>query len=241
MKEKLDKERVNKKTYLLIGNSRLHWAFQNQNQWDFLDTSIKQGFTEYINTSLLAWAEVGKRPKNIYLDPKKKLNIEEIPLLNVPSWLGIDRALAGWGAFKKAKELSIIHTNGLLIADAGTVLSITRISKKGEFIGGQLIAGLNLQLKAMAQCTNNLSYPSRKDLNGETFPKATEDAMLRGSFQSLIGAIQEAKKDTSAPLFICGGDSLDIFNKLKISYDDIYHCPNLVLEGMINVKHNELT
>ena len=38
------------------------------------------------------------------IDPNKEITLKDIPLLNTPEWLGIDRALGSWGAFQKAKS-----------------------------------------------------------------------------------------------------------------------------------------
>tara|TARA_Y100001968_G_scaffold273230_1_gene265875 strand:+ start:4439 stop:5149 length:711 start_codon:yes stop_codon:yes gene_type:complete len=221
---------------LVVGNSRWHWAFQKIKEWEFFDTSIKNEILKALDVPLRAWAAVGPIPKNIQLDNNaQKIELEDIPLLRMPSWLGIDRALASWGAFKKAKELSLLHRNGILVADAGTVLSITKISAKGEFAGGQLSAGLHLQLKAMNEWTQHLSYPLKTDIPKEKFPVLTADAMKKGSLNSLIGSLMQAQADAEAPIWLCGGDSEIIFNSISNEKVEAHLHPNLVLEGMINI------
>ena len=174
-----------KKSCLLIGNSRWHWAFKTTNEWQFLDTSLESEWLEYIQNPLLAWAAVGEIPSNISLDPSRKVNLEDIPLLNCPPWLGIDRGLAAWGAFTKANQIGCMHPNGLLIADVGTVFSLTRIKANGEFIGGQLVPGFRLQLLAMSTGTKNLNYPyiDTHPIPNDLFPSATGEAMIKGSIQ----------------------------------------------------------
>ncbi len=229
-------EEQSKKSFLLIGNSRWHWAFKNKKVWEFLDTPINNLLPEYPKETLLAWASVGKIPTSFYLDQFPQLQLKDIPLLNVPPWLGVDRALAGWGAFQKAQKLSSMSTNGLLIADAGTVLSLTKISSHGKFEGGQLAAGLNLQLKAMSEGTQNLKYPSKTNYTKRKFPQSTDESMLRGSLESLIGMIKQAKEDSAGTLWICGGDAPIIFHALQERNVEVFHHPNLVLEGMIDLK-----
>ena len=225
-------------SYLLVGNSRWHWAFQKLKGWDFFNTSRKNEILQALEIPLLAWAEVGNVPQNIDLDNSHKIKLQDIPLLKIPSWLGIDRALAGWAAFKKTKESSTLHSNGLLVADAGTVLSITKINAKGEFVGGQLAAGLQLQLKAMSKWSKNLTYPAEINFKKEPFPVKTEDAMIKGSLQSLIGTLKQAQSDAEAPLWLCGGDSSIIFNSLKSESQEVLLHPNLVLEGIIDIKNS---
>jgi len=219
---------------LLIGNSRLHWAIKKLGKWRFIHTlPNSQEITNY-QKGICKWAAVGTIPENLELDPKKQITLQDIPLKNAPQWLGIDRALGSWGAFEQAKKKGI-HSKGIILADAGTVLSLTCVSHLGEFIGGQLIAGLNLQRLAMAQKTQNLIYPKNNYLPSKVFPVSTEEAILRGTYQSLIGTIIEAQKISKMPLWLCGGDSKIIFENLK-SRLTITYCPNITLEAMIKIK-----
>ena len=167
-----------KGNYLLIGNSRLHWAVKRNETWEFTHTSKKEINIEFLKMPLSAWAAVGAIPKNMSLDPSLEITLKDIPLLELPPWLGIDRALGSWAAYKKAKASLNLHSNGILIADAGTVLSLTKISAKGEFEGGQLSAGLHLQLKAMSEDTKNLSYTSIDSIPNSLFPRSTKDKSL---------------------------------------------------------------
>ncbi len=222
--------------HLLIGNSRWHWAMQVSEGWQFAHTAPDPKKLESLDMTLLTWAAVGPIPANISLKPTNRLKIKDIPLLDLPPWLGIDRALGALGAFKKAKVHGI-NSHGLLIADAGTVLSLTKLSPDGAFQGGQLMAGLQLQLSAMAQGTQNLKQPGEQLLTSEMFPKSTSEAMQRGSLQALIGALVEAHQSTKLPLWLCGGDSTLIFNELQKRRIEAFHHPDLVLEGMIGI-HN---
>tara|TARA_B100001250_G_scaffold374261_1_gene360956 strand:- start:1005 stop:1712 length:708 start_codon:yes stop_codon:yes gene_type:complete len=223
------------KTYcLLIGNSRWHWASKEKTQWEFFHTLPK---SEILESPIDKWAAVGNIPNHIALKSEDEIQIKNIPLLNLPDWLGIDRALGGWNAFQKAKQMGA-HKKGVLVADAGTVLSLTCITANGEFGGGQLIPGFNLQMSLMANQTKNLKNPLNKYLPISKFPISTNDAMLRGSFQSLIGTILEAQKDAEMPLWLCGGDSEILCDDLIQRKVELNHYPNLVLEGLVNLKKN---
>ena len=227
---------MKEKSYLLIGNSRWHWAFRKSNGLDFIDTSIESESLEFLKSALCAWAAVGKIPSDVNLDPTRKITLTDIPLSNLPPWLGIDRALAAWGAFIKAKQTSSMHKEGLLIADAGTICSLTLVSTSGEFMGGQLIPGIKLQLSAMTQGAQNLKYPSISSIPHKTFPISTSEAMLQGSIKALSGALIEAQKEMNVPIWLCGGDGPLLIKALEKYKIDIKHHPHLVLEGMINVK-----
>ncbi len=222
----------------MIGNSRWHWALKRQQKWEYSHSEPLLNLESSRALSITKWAAVGTVPQQIFLNPKSELQLKDIPLLKIPDWLGIDRALGGWSAFKKAQSKSE-QDSGLLVADAGTVLSITKITSNGEFGGGQLVPGLKLQQKIMANGTNNLIEPKTMDIPNKQFPIETEAAMLRGSLQSLIGTLLLAQKKTDLPIWLCGGDSKIIFESMKSEKIDITYCPNLVLEGMVQLINQE--
>ena len=228
--------RVNLKKYcLLIGNTRWHWAIQEKDKWKYLHTAPNEIQLTKDRYELICWAAVGAIPKEIHLDPKKCIQIKDIPLSKLPNWIGIDRALTGWAALEQAKA-NDLHSKGIIVADAGTVLSITRITANGEFAGGQLIAGLQLQLNAMAKGTKNLRKIQKRHIPRQDFPLYTEDAMLKGTFDTLLGSLLNIQKKTNMPLWLCGGDSEILYEHLKKFILDLHHVPVLGLEGMTKIK-----
>jgi type III pantothenate kinase len=222
---------------LLIGNSRWHWAIKKNDYWHFFHTQPDTNQINTLETPLTAWAAVGQIPKNLVIKTAKRIEISDVPLMKSPTWLGIDRALAGWGAFNKAKS-SNSHSSGILVADAGTVLSLTRVTAQGEFAGGQLIAGLRLQLTAMANGTKNLIDPGPPSTHPEQFPTNTAEAMQRGSLQALVGALIAAKKEANMPIWLCGGDAPLLLQELRERDVNAIHHPNLVLEGMVDIQNS---
>ena len=89
------------KNYLMIGNTRWHWATKSQEDWEYLHTTPNPIEFKDKNYSELSWASVGPIPENLQLCPSKRINLDDVPLINLPSNLGIDRALASWSAYKK--------------------------------------------------------------------------------------------------------------------------------------------
>jgi len=223
-----------KENYLMIGNTRWHWASKIKKDWKFFHTSPNPIEFKDKDYSQVTWASVGPIPENIKLSPSKKIILEDVPLINLPSKLGIDRALASWNAFKKHSSLKSKEQD-LIVIDAGTILSVTKITNKGEFAGGQLIAGFRLQLSSMANGALNLETPIVQKIPTGIFQYETNNAMIRGSINGLIGLILKIFEDTKLPIWICGGDAPLILNELKNTNIDINYCPNLVLEGMIQI------
>ena len=225
---------------LLIGNSRWHWATEINGEWTFAHKDPNQYELESNQNYLSKWAAVGELPNQIQLDPRKEVLIKHIPLNNIPSWIGIDRALASWIAFKKVNE-GKKYKSDLLVADAGTIMSINKITRQGEFVGGQLIAGLKLQLSAMVSGAKNLKKVDRKKISHvEDFPIETSKAMQRGCIQALTGALIEAQKEAKSQLWLCGGDANILYKELKNKGLDVICHPNLVLEGIVDLINLEI-
>ena len=222
------------KNYLMIGNTRWHWETKIQEDLKYFHTTPNPIEFQDKNYSELSWASVGPIPENLKLCPSKKINLDDVPLINLPSNLGIDRALASWSAYKKQSSFKSKEQD-LIVIDAGTIMSVTKITKKGVFAGGQLISGLRLQLSSMANGSLNLRNPIIKTIPTETFQYETKNAMIRGAINGLLGIILQTFEETKLPIWICGGDAPIILNELKNTNIDINHCPNLVLEGMIDI------
>ena len=121
----------------------------------------------------------------------------------------------------------------LLIADFGTILSITKLNSNGSIIGGQLLPGFLTQLKSMEQSTKNLKVPQKNDIPVKDFLINTEEAILKGVINSLTGVINSLFNPEKDILIICGGDSQLITKYLKTKKENIINTPNLVMEGMI--------
>ena len=123
--------------FLLVGNSRLHWAENIENEYKFFHTKINDAVPTNINLKKLIWASVGKSPKFV-LKKENEIKTKDIQLSNLPNFFGVDRAL---GCFAALKIIENPCKKDLLIADFGTIASITKINSDGTIIGGQLIPG----------------------------------------------------------------------------------------------------
>ena len=83
--------------WLLIGNSRWHWAVAKGGELrvEHGPPPVKALEPGWID-DLVAWAAVGPLPTAVSLPPQRRLGLEQVPLAELPPWLGLDRALAGW-------------------------------------------------------------------------------------------------------------------------------------------------
>ncbi len=215
--------------YLLIGNTRLHWAVNNNSSYKFSNTLVNDSLPKNIDLKKLIWASVGKYPTNNLLK-KNQVTIKDINLINMPHFIGIDRALACYAALIMFKSKS---SRNLLIVDLGTTVSITKIDHQGNILGGQLFPGFTTQLKSMEQSTKNLVSPNKLYIPNNKFEISTMDAMLRGVYNSITGAINISFDRTKDILILCGGDANLIGNTFKKEINNIIIEPNLVMHGMI--------
>ncbi len=215
--------------YLLIGNTRLHWAVNKNSSYKFSNTLVNDSLPKNIDFKKLIWASVGKYPTNNLLK-KNQVTIKDINLINMPHFIGIDRALACFAALIMFKSKS---SRNLLIVDLGTTVSITKIDHQGNILGGQLFPGFTTQLKSMEQSTKNLVSPNKLYIPNNKFEISTMDAMLRGVYNSITGAINISFDRTKDILILCGGDANLIGNTLKKEINNIIIEPNLVMHGMI--------
>jgi len=220
---------VSEINFLLVGNSRLHWANYSQNQPKFFHTKKEQKVPENIDVNKLIWASVGKLP-NFSLKEENEIKTKDIKLSNLPDYFGIDRALACLAALKTIENP---FKKDLLIADFGTILSITKLNSNGSIIGGQLIPGFLTQLKSMEKNTKNLKVPKKYDIPTKDFLINTEEAILKGVTNSLNGFINSLFNPNKDILITCGGDSQFLTEFIKTKKKNIINAPNLVMEGMI--------
>ncbi len=215
--------------FLLVGNSRLHWAKYFQNKYKFFHTNKDYKLPKNINLNHLIWSSVGESPMFL-LKKENEIKTHDIQLSNLPDYFGIDRALACLAA------LNIIDNplkKDLLIVDCGTILSITKLTADGSIIGGKLSPGFLTQLKSMEYFTKNLTVPKKYAMPDNDFLINTDDAILKGVLNSMIGVINCSFNPVKDILITCGGDSELITSILKSKNIKIINLPNLVLEGMI--------
>ena len=126
----------------------------------------------------------------------------------------------------------------ILIADCGTTLSLTKLTAQGFIIGGQIAPGFLPQLRSLEKYTKNLKTPKKYDIPIKDFLINTEEAMLKGAYNSLMGVINLSFNPVKDILILCGGDSELIGSVLKQKNEEIIIAPNLVMQGMITHFNN---
>lgn len=220
--------------WLLLGNSRWHWAADQQGQRHYWSEAPASA----VQAQPLAWAAVGPVPEG--LDPARRVGLGQIPLQDLPPWLGVDRALGGYEAWCRAAA-------PVLVADAGTAFSLTWIDAQGRFAGGRLMAGAALQLRALHHGT--LALPVvEPGVGGWTaaqagsWPRHTTAAMASGVLEGMAGALQRAARQLAPQqpglqLWLTGGDGASLAPLLEPSAGEPTAArwrlaPGLCLDGL---------
>ena len=229
---------------LLVGNSRWHWAQRQPNGlrvWHEAGPPFGGSGPDQWR-DLEAWACVGRLSAALALPQERRIGLAQVPLQQLPPWLGVDRALVGWRAWR-------CQGQAVLVADAGTCLSLTCIDGQGRFRGGRLSAGLALQLRSLGLATAQLpdlleplaelssaaaqhSSPSASD-----WPVETADAMVQGCLRACAAAVAQAWRercsdDESWALWLTGGDATLLEPLLRQQGIASVLAPDLAVEAL---------
>ncbi|MFA7659106.1 MAG: type III pantothenate kinase [Candidatus Gastranaerophilaceae bacterium] len=163
---------------------------------------------------------------SIMLTNKSKTGVK-IAIEN-PDEAGADRIANACGAF-------MLYDRPCIVVDFGTATSFDIVNHKGEFIGGIITPGLNLQMKVLNKFTSKLPKIdvaiSNKAIGNNT-SEAILSGVIRGSACMIDGLIEQCEKELGekATLIATGGYSGLISSYMKCPFDFIN--PTLTLEGL---------
>lgn len=148
--------------------------------------------------------------------------------LQNPKEAGADRIANACGAF-------MLYERPCIVVDFGTATSFDIVNQNGEFIGGVIAPGLNLQMKVLNKFTSKLPKIdvaiSNKAIGSNT-SEAILSGVIRGSAAMIDGLVEQCEQElgAKATLVATGGYSGLISNYLKRPFDFIN--PTLTLEGL---------
>ena len=107
-----------------------------------------------------------------------------------PTRLGADRwaALIGarWHVQQRATQLGTPPRPALVVM-VGTAVTVDSLDAGGRFLGGLIMPGFGLMLRALEQGTAGLKVPTGEVVD---FPTNTSDALMSGGAHALAGAIE---------------------------------------------------
>ncbi len=180
-----------------------------------LDYSIRSAFVKYFNIDPYVLSGAG----NIGL---------KIKYTN-PSEVGADRIATAIAA------TDLYPAQNTIIVDLGTATTFEVIAQNGEFLGGAIIPGLQLQMRALNEKTANLPPVRILKTNaalGQTTTSNIQSGLYyghRGAIKEIISSISKEQFSGKAPVVIGTGGFAQLFEEDNI-FDAIY--PDLVLQGL---------
>lgn len=157
-----------------------------------------------------------------------KLNTGVAIAIDNPNEAGADRIANACAAF-------MLYERPCIVVDFGTATSFDIINRKGEFIGGVIAPGLNLQLNVLNKYTSKLpriDVASSAKAIGANTADAILSGVIRGSACMIDGLVAQCEEELGekATLVATGGYSGLISSYLKRPFDFIN--PTLTLEGL---------
>ena len=162
------------------------------------------------------------------------VDLKEIELTNLYSSMGIDRALAAWGAIATYQQ-------PCLIIDGGTALTFTSVERSGRFMGGAILPGLRSQLTTLNQKTAALPEIELPQTLPARWASNTTEAIASGIIYTAIASIRSYISDwlqqfPTGKVIFTGGDAEVLFRYLHQQLPNLARSTiidrNLVFWGM---------
>ena len=239
-----------------VGNTRLKWALYASAQVDA--PLLAQGAEFLENIGKLAdgaWAELPAPQLMLGCivagDAVKYLVQEQMELWDVtpqwvfssaqeagltngydfPSRLGSDRWVAMIGAWHRT--VSQGPARPLVVVMVGTAVTVEAIDASGKFLGGLILPGHGIMLKALEAGTAGLHVPT-----GEVseFPTNTSDALTSGGTYAIAGAVERMLQHVRAHCgaeprcIMTGGAGWKMAPSMSVPFELV---DNLIFDGLL--------
>ncbi|HEY0855949.1 MAG TPA: type III pantothenate kinase [Albitalea sp.] len=155
-----------------------------------------------------------------------------------PNRLGTDRWVALIGA--RHRVLATGHPRPALVVMVGTAVTVDALDESGRFLGGLIIPGFGLMLRALEMGTAGLKAPT-----GEVrdFPTNTSDALMSGGAHSIAGAVERMyrrlrKHSGMEPaLLMGGGAAVKLAPITDLSFELV---DTLIFDGLLALQAHRL-
>lgn len=160
---------------------------------------------------------------------------DPMPVKNMyktPSTLGADRIAAAIGArFLFRKENCIIF-------DFGTAVTIDFLSRKGEYLGGNISLGLRTRFESLHSHTGKLPLADAPESVSTGIGTSTDEAIKNGIAGGMLLEIEGyLRKYPDYKIIFTGGDAIYFAKELK---KPIFVVCNLVLVGLYYMAYTLL-
>ncbi len=239
-----------------VGNTRLKWALYASAQVDA--PLLAQGAEFLENIGKLAdgaWTEL-PAPQHmlgciVAGDAVKYLVQEQMELWDVPpqwvfssaqeagltngydfpSRLGSDRWVAMIGAWHRSVAQG--PERPLVVVMVGTAVTVEAIDAHGKFLGGLILPGHGIMLKALEAGTAGLHVPTG---DVREFPTNTSDALTSGGTYAIAGAVERMVQHVRAHCgaeprcIMTGGAGWKMAPSMSVPFELV---DNLIFDGLL--------
>ncbi|PXW95794.1 type III pantothenate kinase [Sphaerotilus hippei] len=150
-----------------------------------------------------------------------------------PARLGSDRWAALVGA--RSRLLASGPPRPALVVMVGTAVTVDALDAAGHFLGGLILPGFGLMLKALENGTSGLKVPTGEV---QDFPRNTSDALMSGGTDAIAGAIERmhrrlvARTGQVPELYMTGGAAVKLVPSLDLPVQQRDH---LIFDGLLRL------
>lgn len=160
-----------------------------------------------------------------------------------PNRLGADRWVALIGA--RGRVLETARLGGAaprpaLVVMVGTAVTVDALDADGRFLGGLILPGFGLMLRALEMGTAGLKVPTGEIVD---FPTNTSDALMSGGANALAGAIERqhrllGERCGQRPLlYMTGGAAVKLAPTTGLAFETV---DALIFEGLLIIQSHRL-
>ena len=156
-----------------------------------------------------------------------------------PSRLGADRWVAMIGAWHRM--LAQGAPRPMVVVMVGTAVTVEAIDVSGRFLGGLILPGHGIMLKALESGTAGLHVPTGEVVE---FPTNTSDALTSGGTYAIAGAIERmvqhvrARCQAEPQCVMTGGAGWKMAPSMNVPFELV---DNLIFDGLLEIaQHRSL-
>jgi type III pantothenate kinase len=155
-----------------------------------------------------------------------------------PTRLGVDRWVALIGA--RHRILARGAPRPILVVMVGTAVTVDALDADGRFLGGLILPGFGLMLRALEMGTAGLKAPTGEAVE---FPTNTSDALMSGGSDAIAGAIERMhrkllKRSGQEPaLVMSGGAAVKLQSISDLPFETV---ETLIFDGLLQLQSKRI-
>ena len=155
-----------------------------------------------------------------------------------PNRLGADRWVAIIGAYARMRhQMQGKPSCPLVVVMVGTAVTVEAIDASGKFLGGLILPGHGIMLRALESGTAGLRVPTG---DVRPFPTNTSDALTSGGTYAIAGAVERMVQHvrqhcgTEPMNIMTGGAGWKMLPSMGIQIDLV---ESLIFDGLLVIAH----